>query len=200
MESQEYTVKLLVIGDSGVGKTCLLLRYSDDKFVESHLITIGIDFKSKTILQEGKTVKLQIVSSKQWDSAGQERFHKIAPSFYRNAMGFLLVYDVNDRQSFDNVVRWSETISRYRSDSVIKVLIGNKTDMPNRQVSREQGEELAQKLQTRLFETSAKLNENVREVFEYTSIQVLRNYDALASAPASVRVGEPAAPKKKKCC
>mmetsp|Transcript_949 Transcript_949/g.2280 ORF Transcript_949/g.2280 Transcript_949/m.2280 type:complete len:196 (+) Transcript_949:4072-4659(+) len=194
MESEDYTVRLLVIGDSGVGKTCLLLRYSEDKFVESHLITIGIDFKMKTIQQQGKAVKLQI-----WDSAGQERFHKIAPSFYRNAMGFLLVYDVNDEQSFANIVRWTETIARYRTDSVVRVLIGNKTDLANRQVSREQGEELAQKLGTKLFETSAKQNENVQEVFEYTAAQVLKNYDALANAPASVRVGVPVK-KKKKCC
>jgi small GTP-binding protein len=199
MESQEYTVKLLVVGDSGVGKTCLLLRYSDDKFVESHLITIGIDFKVKSINLEGKSVKLQIVRCMQWDSAGQERFHKIAPNFYRNAMGFMLVYDVTDEQSFVNVARWAENITKHRADAVVKVLIGNKTDLPNRMVSRERGEALAAGLGMRHFEASAKRDENIREVFEYTSAQVLKNYDALASAPASVKVSA-SVQKKKKCC
>jgi len=101
----DYLIKLLMIGDSGVGKSCLLLRFSDDSFTTSFITTIGIDFKIKTVEIEGKRVKLQI-----WDTAGQERFRTITTAYYRGAMGILLVYDITDEQSF---FKYSKLDSKY---------------------------------------------------------------------------------------
>mmetsp|Transcript_49208 Transcript_49208/g.71860 ORF Transcript_49208/g.71860 Transcript_49208/m.71860 type:complete len:109 (+) Transcript_49208:102-428(+) len=103
----DYLFKLLLIGDSGVGKSCLLLRFADDTYTESYISTIGVDFKIRTITQDSKTVKLQI-----WDTAGQERFRTITSSYYRGAHGIIVVYDVTDMESFNNVKQWLHEIDR----------------------------------------------------------------------------------------
>ena len=127
--------KLLLIGDSGVGKSCLLLRFSDDTYTESYISTIGVDFKIRTIPLEGKTVKLQI-----WDTAGQERFRTITSSYYRGAHGIIIVYDCTDLESFENVKNWLGEIERYGSDGVSKLLVGNKCDLESaRKVSYDEG-------------------------------------------------------------
>lgn len=105
-------IKLLLIGDSGVGKSCLLLRFSDDSFTPSFITTIGIDFKIRTITLDGKRIKLQI-----WDTAGQERFRTITTAYYRGAMGILLVYDVTDEKSFGNIRNWVKNIEQHASES-----------------------------------------------------------------------------------
>ncbi|KAJ8760542.1 hypothetical protein K2173_015209 [Erythroxylum novogranatense] len=119
----DWLIKLLLIGDSGVGKSCLLLRFSDGSFTTSFITTIGIDFKIRTIELDGKRIKLQI-----WDAAGQERFRTITTAYYRGAMGILLVYDVTDESSF-NIRNWIRNIEQHASDNVNKILIGNKADM-----------------------------------------------------------------------
>lgn len=121
----DYLIKLLLIGDSGVGKSCLLLRYSDDSFTSSFITTIGIDFKIKSILIDESKVKLQI-----WDTAGQERFRTITTAYYRGAMGILLIYDVTDENSFRNVGNWMKQIEINAADNVNKILIANKCDVP----------------------------------------------------------------------
>lgn len=158
----DYLIKLLLIGDSGVGKSCLLLRYSDDSFTSSFITTIGIDFKIKSILLDDKKVKLQI-----WDTAGQERFRTITTAYYRGAMGILLVYDVGDQNSFNNVVNWMRQIDEHAAENVNRVLIGNKCDVDasQRQVTYEMGKSLADEYGIRFFETSAKNNINVEEAF-----------------------------------
>ncbi|KAK3255957.1 Ras-related protein [Cymbomonas tetramitiformis] len=123
-QDYDYLIKLLLIGDSGVGKSCLLLRFSEDQFTTSFITTIGIDFKIRTIEMEGKRIKLQI-----WDTAGQERFRTITTAYYRGAMGILLVYDVCDETSFNNIRNWISNIEKHVADSVHKILIGNKSDM-----------------------------------------------------------------------
>ena len=120
----DYLIKLLLIGDSGVGKSCLLLRYSDDSFTSSFITTIGIDFKIKSILIGDSKVKLQI-----WDTAGQERFRTITTAYYRGAMGILLVYDVSDENSFTNVRNWMRQIDQNAAENVNRILIGNKADV-----------------------------------------------------------------------
>ena len=104
----DYLFKLLLIGDSGVGKSCLLLRFADDTYTESYISTIGVDFKIRTIELDGKTIKLQI-----WDTAGQERFRTITSSYYRGAHGIIVVFDVTDQESFNNVKQWLHEIDRY---------------------------------------------------------------------------------------
>eukprot|EP00882_Tetradesmus_deserticola_P014232 GHRQ01015128.1.p1 GENE.GHRQ01015128.1~~GHRQ01015128.1.p1 ORF type:complete len:174 (+),score=46.42 GHRQ01015128.1:332-853(+) len=115
-QDYDYLIKLLLIGDSGVGKSCLLLRFSEDSFTPSFITTIGIDFKIKKIFLDNKWVKLQI-----WDTAGQERFRTITSAYYRGAMGILLVYDVTDEASFNNIRNWMRNIEQHASDNVNKV-------------------------------------------------------------------------------
>ncbi|KAI3968061.1 hypothetical protein MKW92_041903 [Papaver armeniacum] len=157
----DYLFKLLLIGDSSVGKSCLLLRFSDDSFVESHISTIGVDFKISTLELEGKTVKLQI-----WDTAGQERFRTITSSYYRGAHGIIIVYDVTEKESFDNVKQWLSEIDRYANDTVCKLLVGNKCDLVEEKVvETETAKAFAEKLGISFLETSAKDSINVEQIF-----------------------------------
>ncbi|KAJ3705499.1 hypothetical protein LUZ61_009204 [Rhynchospora tenuis] len=158
----DYLIKLLLIGDSGVGKSCLLLRFSDDTFTTSFITTIGIDFKIRTVELDGKRVKLQI-----WDTAGQERFRTITTAYYRGAMGILLVYDVTDESSFNNIRNWIKNIEQHASNNVNKILVGNKADMDEskRAVPTSRGQQLADEYGIKFFETSAKTNFNVEQVF-----------------------------------
>ncbi|XP_010543444.1 PREDICTED: ras-related protein RABE1d-like isoform X2 [Tarenaya hassleriana] len=146
----------------GVGKSCLLLRFSDDTFTTSFITTIGIDFKIRTVELDGKRIKLQI-----WDTAGQERFRTITTAYYRGAMGILLVYDVTDESSFNNIRNWMKNIEQHASDNVDKILVGNKADMDEskRAVPTAKGQALADEYGIKFFETSAKTNLNVEQVF-----------------------------------
>ena len=145
----------------GVGKSCLLLRFSEDQFTSSFITTIGIDFKIRTVELDGKRVKLQI-----WDTAGQERFRTITNAYYRGAHGILLTYDVTDEGSFNNVRNWMRNIEQHASDGVSKILVGNKSDAEEKRViSTEQGEALAKEFGIPFFETSAKANTNVNDAF-----------------------------------
>jgi len=157
----DYLIKLLLIGDSGVGKSCLLLRFSEDSFIPSFITTIGIDFKIRTIELEGKRIKLQI-----WDTAGQERFRTITTAYYKGAMGILLVYDVTDEKSFSNIRNWIRNIEQHATESVNKMLLGNKCDMTDKKViDFDKGKALADEYQIKFLETSAKNNINVDEAF-----------------------------------
>lgn len=157
----DMQIKLLMIGDSGVGKTCLLLRYANDSFSPTFITTIGIDFKIKNIALEGKRIKLQI-----WDTAGQERFRTITTSYFRGAQGILLVYDVTDRQTFTSIRNWVAQIQNHADVNVNKILIGNKCDMADqRAVSYEEGEALAKEYNIHFFETSAKQDIKVETAF-----------------------------------
>ncbi|KAL9229330.1 hypothetical protein vseg_004808 [Gypsophila vaccaria] len=157
----DYLFKLLLIGDSSVGKSCLLLRFADDSYVDSYISTIGVDFKIRTIELEGKTVKLQI-----WDTAGQERFRTITSSYYRGAHGIIIVYDVTEMESFNNVKQWLNEINRYANDSVCKLLVGNKCDLvESKVVDTQMGQALADELGIPFLETSAKEALNVERAF-----------------------------------
>lgn len=157
-----------MIGDSGVGKSCLLLRFSDDSFTTSFITTIGIDFKIKTIELEGKRIKLQI-----WDTAGQERFRTITTAYYRGAMGILLVYDVTDEVSFQDIHNWMKNIEQHASENVNKILIGNKCDMDSGKViSTQMGQQLADNYDVSFFETSAKTGAKVNEAFTHIATEI----------------------------
>lgn len=157
----DYLFKLLLIGDSGVGKSCLLLRFADDTYTESYISTIGVDFKIRTIEQDGKTVKLQI-----WDTAGQERFRTITSSYYRGAHGICVVFDVTDQESYNNVKQWLQEIDRYASPDVNKLLVGNKIDMADKKVvDSDLAKAFADSLNIPFLETSAKNATNVEDAF-----------------------------------
>jgi len=154
--------KLLIIGNSAVGKTSFLFRYADDSYTSAFVSTVGIDFKVKTVQRNNKRVKLQI-----WDTAGQERYRTITTAYYRGAMGFLLMYDITNEDSFNAVQDWATQIKTYSWDSAQVMLVANKADMENeRVVSTERGEELARQLGFDFFETSAKENLNVSQSFD----------------------------------
>ncbi|CCH59861.1 hypothetical protein TBLA_0C00450 [Henningerozyma blattae CBS 6284] len=157
----DYLFKLLLIGNSGVGKSCLLLRFSDDTYSNDYISTIGVDFKIKTIEIDGKTVKLQI-----WDTAGQERFRTITSSYYRGSHGIIIVYDVTDQDSFNSVKMWLQEIDRYATSSVLKLLVGNKSDLKDKRiVEYDVAKEFAETNNMPFLETSALDSTNVEEAF-----------------------------------
>ena len=158
----DYMFKLLIIGNSSVGKTSFLFRYADDSFTSAFVSTVGIDFKVKTVFRNDKRVKLQI-----WDTAGQERYRTITTAYYRGAMGFILMYDITNEESFNAVQDWVTQIKTYSWDNAQVILVGNKCDMAaDRVVAYERGKQLADHLGLEFFETSAKENVNVKQVFE----------------------------------
>ncbi|KAF8558460.1 ras-domain-containing protein [Imleria badia] len=175
----DYLFKLLLIGDSGVGKSCLLLRFADDTYTESYISTIGVDFKIRTIELEGKTVKLQI-----WDTAGQERFRTITSSYYRGAHGIIVVYDVTDNDTFTNVKQWLQEIDRYASEGVNKLLVGNKSDLTSKKVVEYSvAKEFADQLTIPFLETSAKNSTNVEQAF-LTMAKQIKDRMGSTSTPA----------------
>jgi len=160
-KTYDQLYKLLLIGDSGVGKTSLLFRFAEDAFNATFISTIGIDFKIRTIEIEGKKIKLQV-----WDTAGQERFRTITTAYYRGAMGIILVYDVTCQASFDNISNWIKNTEEHASADVEKMILGNKCDMePKRQITTEKGQRLADNYGVKFFETSARDSVNVETAF-----------------------------------
>lgn len=160
-KSYDYLFKLLLIGDSGVGKTSILFKFSEDTFSPAFISTIGIDFKIRTIEVDGKKIKLQV-----WDTAGQERFRTITTAYYRGAMGIMLVYDVSNLKSFENISNWIRNIEIHATQDVELMILGNKCDISDkRQVSKERGEQLALQHSIKFFETSAKAAINIEEAF-----------------------------------
>ena len=169
---KETLYKILILGDSSVGKTCFLMRYADNIFQETHMSTIGIDYKLKNIyLENDRLVKLQI-----WDTAGQDRFHSITKTYYKGANGIVLIYSVIDKKTFENVKNWLNNIKNEASDKVVVFLVGNKIDAEDlRQVSYEQGEDMAENYKLQFFECSAKTGENIDDAFDALVKKILEN-------------------------
>lgn len=199
-QDYDHLFKLVLIGDSGVGKSCLLLRFADDNFTDSYISTIGVDFRFRTVTVEGKTVKLQI-----WDTAGQERFRTITSAYYRGADGIIMVYDVTNKDSFDHVEEWMTEVNRYANTNTSKLLVGNKADLADhKQVSEAEGQQFARALGVAFLETSAKTATNVDAAFLTLAKELLHSRDA-SSAPGGdarkqqVRLDK-AGGKKDNCC
>ena len=188
----DFLYKLLMIGDSGVGKSSLLLRFASDQFEDSYMTTVGLDFKIRTVEVDGKVVKLQM-----WDTAGQERFRTITSSYYRGAQGIVVVYGLDDKKSFENVKQWVELIDRYAGEGVVKLLVGNKCDVEARQVTREEAEKFAEELKMRYMETSAKTGENVEETFMLTAREIKAKGVPKPKPSAAQTVNTAAAPEQK---
>jgi small GTP-binding protein len=194
----DYTLKILTIGESAVGKTCILLRFTDNKFLVNHITTIGIDYKSKTIKMGLKTVKLKI-----WDTAGQERFRNITKQYYKGADGILLVYDITDRNSFEKIKDWMKQIQENtQKEQIGIVLLGNKCDLEDRQVSYEEGESLAKEYGLLFWETSAYKDKNISESFEgLTNLIISKKVpDEQNPERRPVIITDPDKDKKKGCC
>ncbi len=163
-KNYNFIFKILLLGDSAVGKTCFLLRYSDDTFCENHISTIGLDYRFKLVtLENEKIAKLQI-----WDTAGQDRFRAITKNYYKGANGIVLIYDVTNANTFNNIKAWLSQIKEHANEKVKIVIVGNKIDSEEtRQVSTEQGEALAKEYDLKFFETSAKNNIGVEQCFQF---------------------------------
>lgn len=153
-------LKVLIIGNTGVGKSSLLLRFSENVFNILPTTTIGIDFKMRIIEVDGRRVKLQI-----WDTAGQERFKTITQSYYKGAHAIIVVYDITDRESFQTLDGWFEQLKQHARENVVYILVGNKADLQGRQITYEEGEAYAEELGILFFETSAKTDVGVTDVF-----------------------------------
>ncbi|XP_041883719.1 ras-related protein Rab-18-B-like [Corvus kubaryi] len=168
MEPAGLTLKLLLVGDSAVGKSSLLRRFTDGAFEPRLKPTVGVDFKVKKMVVEGRAVQLAV-----WDTAGQERFRTLTPSYYRGAQGVVLVYDVTRKDTFTGLQGWLNELEMYNSNTV-KMLVGNKTDKPDREVERKEGLQFARKHSLLFIETSAKTQEGVQHAFEELVIKILQ--------------------------
>ena len=196
-EKIEKSFKILLLGDSSVGKTCFLKRYIDDTFQDVYLSTIGFDYKYKCItLKEGKNIKLQI-----WDTAGQERFRTIAKSYYKGAHGIILMYDVTDQKSFDSIKKWLEQIKEEAPKKVSVLLVANKIDIEKRIITKEDGENIAKSYDLDIYESSAKDNINVSEAFEDLAEKINAKYKIMKERGKKLEENVPEMTKnKKKCC
>ena len=190
----DYLVKLLILGDGKVGKTSILLRFTEDYFPTSHIQTLGIDFKLKVQEIEGKFYKFQV-----WDTAGQERFRKLTTAYYKNAKGIILVYDVTRRESFDMVTFWMTEIQKHSIDGVIKVLVGNQIDKTDRQITKNEGENKANELGVQYFETSAKSGFGIDKLFSFMALNTRFEEDSNSVNPRKI-ISLKKNPEKKKCC
>ena len=193
-EKKEFLYKILLLGDSSVGKTCFLMRYTDNTFQEIHMSTIGLDYKLKNVqLDDGKIVKIQI-----WDTAGQDRFRSITKNYYKGAHGIILIYDVTSRKTFENVKNWVDQIREEVSPKVSIILVGNKIDdEQGRKVKTEEGENMAKECGLSFFETSAKSGENIDSTFNELVKRTVEAYTKLDGQGAKL---DSKKQKKKGCC
>jgi len=163
--SYAYLFKYIIIGDTGVGKSCMLLQFTDKRFQPVHDLTIGVEFGARLVNIDHNQIKLQI-----WDTAGQESFRSITRSYYRDAAGALLVYDITRRESFNHLTRWLEEARQNGNPNMTIMLIGNKCDLEHRRaVSTKEGELFAQENGLIFLETSAKTAANVEAAFIKTA-------------------------------
>ena len=190
------TFKILTIGESGVGKTCILRRFVENKFLKSHLATIGIDFRTKAVKVYGKAIKLKI-----WDTAGQERYHNITNQIFKGSDGIILVFDVNDDVSFAKIKDWIEQIkSNVSQDEISLILIGNKCDIEERVISKEKGQEMANDLKIDYYETSALNGTGINEAFEELTKLILKRKNIINSEGRTISLISNKEEKKKKGC
>ena len=163
--------KIMVLGESKVGKTSLIKRYTKDQFGGVYLTTVGMDFQDKIIEIEDKKVRLQV-----WDTAGQERFRNVTKSYFQSSHGLLVVYDITDRESFEKINFWMDNIKNNAPENAKLILVGNKCDLANeRKVTIEDGENKARNYNIKFFESSAKDGTNVNELFFYLANEIYQD-------------------------
>ena len=199
----DYKFKIMILGESKIGKTCFITRYTNNNFSGAYLTTVGIDFQSKIITLNNKTIKLQL-----WDTAGQERFRNITKNYYQTSHGFIVAYDISENESFKYVKHWLNDINNNAPKNVKVILIGTKCDL-ERKISKEEGEKIALENNIKFFETSAKDNINVKETFESLTLDILKymedeekiedNRNSIVFERESAK-DKNKEKKKKKCC
>ena len=197
MSKSEETLlfKILTLGDTKVGKTSFILRYTDNIFHENPLSTIGVDFQRKTVIHENKKLEIQI-----WDSAGQEKFHSISRQYYNKANGVLLVYDITNKESYDSIKVWIKEIKQNTQVLPIMLLIGNKNDLQGK-LDEKDGMDLAEKYGLHFFSTSAKTGNGIDKAMEMLVKLVYEDY--VKNYRGRVGGGSQLAKNtsnKKKCC
>ena len=192
--SEETVYKVLLLGDTTVGKTCFLMKYTDKTLQDIHMATIGLDYRLKTMkLKSGKDIKLQI-----WDTAGQDRFRAITKNYYKGSHGIILIYDVTNLQTFENVKNWVNQIREEASTKVVIYIAANKIDMETeRKVTKQEGESLAQELGFPFMETSAKSGININETFEDLVERIDKEY---GNTPQKQNKNKLYKAKSRKCC
>jgi len=172
-EDYTYLFKIVIIGDSGVGKSNIFTRFIKDEFNIDSKATIGVEFSAKNITIKDKVIKAQV-----WDTAGQERFRALAKNYYRGAVGALLVYDMTNYDSFKNVEKWLKEVKDHAEPHLVSLLIGNKSDLEDRRaVKTEEGAEFAEKQGVGFVETSAKNNVNIENAFHRLVTEVFETLD-----------------------
>jgi len=175
--SHLYLFKFIIIGDIGVGKSCLLFRFTDNSFKPIHDITMGVEFGIRFINIKNNRIKLHI-----WDTAGQETFRSITRSYYRGAAGALLVYDITRRETFNHLATWLEEVKEHGNSNMIIMLVGNKSDLTKKRVvSTEEGEKFAKENGLMFMEVSAKSRENIEEAFVKTAEGIYKNIQVRVS-------------------
>eukprot|EP00826_Nyctotherus_ovalis_P048056 TRINITY_DN5623_c0_g1_i1.p1 TRINITY_DN5623_c0_g1~~TRINITY_DN5623_c0_g1_i1.p1 ORF type:complete len:204 (-),score=58.79 TRINITY_DN5623_c0_g1_i1:1334-1945(-) len=194
---KETTISVMLLGESAVGKTALIHRFTERKFSSEFFTTIGTDFVRKEITDGDEKIIAQI-----WDTAGQERFTTITKSFYKQADGILLVYDVHKAETYEKLNNWIQSISSNAGSRIPKYLVANKIDLEDeRQVEKAEGEKLAERTGMKYFETSARTGDNVDEVFEDIIREACAIKQVRVSTPSIVIKGEdPEGGKRKTCC
>ena len=200
----DYIFRVCIIGDAGVGKTSILTRYCDDVFRENYVNTIGVDFRVITLKRGESTSKIHV-----WDTAGQERFKSISVNYFRNAHGFIFVYDVTNRTSFENLSNWIKLASGCNNNAMINFIIGNKCDSNKREVQSDEGREYAECKNMVFLETSALNSYNIKYLFEYLEDRLVQYYSRNSYKSLNDRndkiiieridTGKDIS-KKKKCC
>ena len=172
ISQSDYSFRICVIGDANVGKTSLLTRYCDNVFKENYNNTIGVDFRVVSLKYKDILAKVHI-----WDTAGQERFKSISMNYFRSSHGFIFIYDITNKNSFNNINKWIDLAVSNNRISVVNFLVGNKNDMEeNREVSVEEAKEFANLRRLFFLETSAKNNSNVEKAFEYLAFKLIDYY------------------------
>ena len=199
-EGYDFIFKVLLIGNSDVGKSSLILRYVDQIWNDVFVPTIGVDFKVKSLQIDNKRVKMQI-----WDTAGQERFRNVISSYFKGAHGILLIYDITARDSFKELENWLGEVERNATPQVLKILIGNKCDLDEqRQITVDEGEAFAARNGMKFIETSAKNNTNVNEAFEALAkimVESSNKKNVIKVEKKTIKVNKGAdLNAKKKCC
>jgi len=199
---QENMIKIILLGSSNVGKTCILLRAFENRYIESNMSTIGVDFKTKYFKFDDEKIKVNYI-----DTAGQEKFRAISVNYLKGADGAILVYDVTKKETYELIGSWIDDINKNNKMGVIKILLGNKVDLEEeREVSKEEGEKLADLLECKFYETSAKTGLNISQALDEIAKNAYLQWKKANENRNSVRlssrdtVGKKSIVKKDGCC